>query len=123
MKQLYTKRYQQGQIIFVSLYVDDMIYSGNLELTSFKHAMQFEFEMKYLGIMKYFLAIEVDQSTKGIFVCQRNKYHQNILHGRLQSNRNSYTPRHKIEQARLRPYSGFYFVLKFYRKFVVSYNN
>jgi hypothetical protein len=49
-----------------------MIYTGNLELKNFKHAMQSEFEMTDLGKMKYFLGIEVDQSTKGIFVCQKN---------------------------------------------------
>jgi hypothetical protein len=66
---LSTKTYQHGKILIVCLYVDDMIYIGNLELTNFKHAMQSEFEMTDLGIMKYFLGIEVDQSTKGIFVC------------------------------------------------------
>jgi hypothetical protein len=55
-----------------------MIYTGNLELNSFKHAMQSEFEMTYLGIMKYFLGIEVDQSTKVIFVYQK-KYAANII--------------------------------------------
>ena len=55
-----------------------MIYTGNLELTNFKHAMQSEFEMTDLGIMKYFLGIEVDQSTKGIFVCQK-KYATDII--------------------------------------------
>jgi hypothetical protein len=55
-----------------------MIYTGNLELTSFKHAMQSEFEMTDLGIMKYFLGIEVDQSPKGTFVCQK-KYAADIL--------------------------------------------
>jgi hypothetical protein len=69
---LYTKTNQQGKILIVCLYVDGMIYTGNIELTSFKHAMQSVFEMKDLGIMKYFSGIEVDQSTKGIFV-----YHQN----------------------------------------------
>jgi hypothetical protein len=59
----------------VCLYVDDMIYTGNLELT---HAMQSEFEMTDLGIMKYFLGIEVDQSTKGIFVYQK-KYAADII--------------------------------------------
>jgi hypothetical protein len=49
-----------------------MIYTGNLELTNFKHAMQSDFDMIDLGIMKYFLGIEVDQSTKGIFICQKN---------------------------------------------------
>jgi hypothetical protein len=55
-----------------------MIYTGNLELTDFKHAMQSEFEMTDLGIMKYFLGIEVDQSTKGTFVYQQ-KYAANII--------------------------------------------
>ena len=40
--------------------------------------MQSEFEMTDLGIMKYFLWIEVDQSTKGIFVCQQ-KYVADII--------------------------------------------
>jgi hypothetical protein len=75
---LYTKTDQHGKILIVCLYVDDMIYTGNLELTNFKHAMQSEFEMTNLGIMKYFLGIEVDQSTKGIFVCQK-KYAANII--------------------------------------------
>jgi hypothetical protein len=75
---LSTKTYQQGKILIVYLYVDDMIYTGNLELTSFKHAMQYEFEMIDLGIMIYFLGIEVDQSTKGIFCCQQ-KYATNII--------------------------------------------
>jgi hypothetical protein len=49
------------KILIVCLYVDDMIYTGNLELTNFKHAMQSEFEMTDLGIIKYFLGIEVHQ--------------------------------------------------------------
>jgi hypothetical protein len=75
---LYTKIDQHGKILIVCLYVDDMIYTGNLELKFFKHAMQSEFEMTDLGIMKYFLGIEVDQSTKGIFVCQK-KYAVDII--------------------------------------------
>ena len=75
---LYTKTDQHGKILIVCLYVDYMIYTGNLELTDFKHAMQSEFEMTDLGIMKYFLGIEVHQSAKGIFVCQQ-KYAADIL--------------------------------------------
>ena len=75
---LYTKRDQHGKILIVCLYVDSMIYIGNLELKDFKHAMQSEFEMTDLGIMKYFLGIEVNQSTKGIFVCQQ-KYATYII--------------------------------------------
>jgi hypothetical protein len=75
---LYTKTDQHGKIIIVCLYVDDMIYTRNLQLMDFKHAMQSEFEMKDLGIMKYFLGIEVNQSTKGIFVYQQ-KYAVDII--------------------------------------------
>jgi hypothetical protein len=75
---LYTKTDQHGKIMIVCSYVDDMIYTGNLELTNFKHAMQSEFEMIDLGIKKYFLRIEVDQSTKGIIVYQK-KYATDII--------------------------------------------
>jgi hypothetical protein len=78
MPTLYTKTDRHGKILIVCLYVDDMIYTGNLELTNFKHSMQCEFEMTDLGIMKYFLGIEVDQSTKIIFVCQK-KYVADII--------------------------------------------
>jgi hypothetical protein len=40
--------------------------------------MQSKFEMTDLGIMKYFLGIEVHQSAKCIFVCQQ-KYATNII--------------------------------------------
>jgi hypothetical protein len=75
---LYTKTDQHGKIMIVCSYVDDMIYTGNLELTNFKHAMQSEFEMIDLGIKKYFLRIEVDQSTKGIIAYQK-KYAIDII--------------------------------------------
>jgi hypothetical protein len=75
---LYTKTDQHGKILIVCLYVDDMIYTGNLELTNFKHAIKYDFEMTDLGIMKYFLGIKVDQSTKGIFVYQK-KYATDII--------------------------------------------
>jgi hypothetical protein len=75
---LYTKTDQHGNILIVYLCVDDMIYTRNLELTNFKHAMQSEFDMTDLGIMKCFLGIGVDQSTKGIFVCQQ-KYAADII--------------------------------------------
>ena len=40
--------------------------------------MQSKCEMTDLGIMKYFLGIEIDQSSKSIFVCQQ-KYAANII--------------------------------------------
>jgi hypothetical protein len=61
---LYTKTDQHGKILIVCLYVDDMIYIGNLKLTYFKHAMQSEFEMTDLGIMKYFLELRLINQPK-----------------------------------------------------------
>jgi hypothetical protein len=54
------------------LYVDDLIFIGDLSIDDFKNAMKTEFEMTDLGLMKYFLGIEVDQSDDGIFICQTN---------------------------------------------------
>ena len=57
---LYLKTNQQGNIVIVCLYVDDMIYTGDMMLREFKTVMEKEFEMKILGLMKYFLGIEVE---------------------------------------------------------------
>ena len=52
---LYVK-IEQGKILMVCLYVDDMIYTHNLMLEYFKTVMKKEFVMTNLGLMKYFLA-------------------------------------------------------------------
>jgi hypothetical protein len=75
---LYTKVNQEGKILIVCLYVDDLIFTGDLSIDDFKNAMKTEFEMTDLGLMKYFLGIEVDQSDDGIFICQ-TKYENEVL--------------------------------------------
>ena len=62
----------------VCLYVNEMIYTGNLILEDFRTVMKKEFEMTDLGLMKYFLGLEVTQTDKGIFICQ-HKYATDIL--------------------------------------------
>ena len=62
----------------VCLYVDEMIYTGNLMLEEFNTVMKKEFEMIDLGLMKYFLILEVTQTDQGIFICQ-HKYAIDIL--------------------------------------------
>jgi len=42
----------------------------------FKNSMMLEFDMTDLGMMRYFLGIEVVQSLDGIFVCQRKCAHE-----------------------------------------------
>jgi len=65
-----------------------MIYTGNLLLNEFKEAMQSEFEMNDLSLMKYFLGIEVEQSEK------RNFYFSPIATGTKLSNQNEGTSIH-----------------------------
>jgi len=58
---LYTQVNKHGEILILCLYVDDLIFTGNLSINDFKTAMKTEFEMTDLGLMKYFLGIEVKQ--------------------------------------------------------------
>jgi hypothetical protein len=68
----------EGEILIVYLYLDDFIFTGNMSINSFKAAMEREFDMTDLGLMKYFLGIEVSQNEQGIFICQ-SKYANDVL--------------------------------------------
>ena len=74
----YTKLNEQGEILIVCLYVDDLIIMGDLPIDMFKSAMKQELKMTNLGLMKYFLGIEVKQNENGIFISQE-KYANDIL--------------------------------------------
>ncbi|KAJ4788299.1 polyprotein [Rhynchospora pubera] len=67
-------------IMFVALYVDDMIFMGNNDdmIEKFKMEMSKEFEMTDLGLMSYFLGLEVKQDKSGIFVSQE-AYAKDVL--------------------------------------------
>ncbi|CAL2262875.1 unnamed protein product [Prunus armeniaca] len=70
---LFIKSGGKGKLLIVSLYVDDLIFTGNDEdmFKSFKESMKKEFDMSDLGRMKYFLGVKVVQNLDGIFICQR----------------------------------------------------
>lgn len=76
---LYVKK-NNGNLLIVALYVDDLIFMGNNGemIEEFKRAMTREFEMTDLGIMKYFLGLEIRQEKTGIFVAQET-YAKEIL--------------------------------------------
>ena len=61
---LFLKHADGGKCLIISLYVDDLIYTGNDgELCEkFKESMKLEFDMSDLRKMKYFLGVEVQQS-------------------------------------------------------------
>ncbi|CAL2276266.1 unnamed protein product [Prunus armeniaca] len=77
---LFVKVSKEGKILIVSIYVDDLIFTGDDEsmIEDFKNSMMNEFDMSDLGRMRYFLGIEVLQRDDGIFICQK-KYAMEVL--------------------------------------------
>ncbi|KAA0045493.1 reverse transcriptase [Cucumis melo var. makuwa] len=67
---LYIKVNGHGDILVVCLYVDDLIFTGNCAsmFEDLKNTMTQEFEMTDIGLMSYYLGIEVKQSEEGIFI-------------------------------------------------------
>ncbi|CAL1407137.1 unnamed protein product [Linum trigynum] len=77
---LYIKKGEGKDFLMVCLYVDDLIYTGTSQhmIEEFKSVMMKEFEMTDLGLMKYFLGIQVKQSPGEIFISQE-KYTEDML--------------------------------------------
>ena len=68
-----------GESLILVLYVDELFLTGTQSLIDeCKYALASEFEMKDLGMMHYFLGLEVWQRTNAIFLSQR-KYTVEIL--------------------------------------------
>ena len=77
---LYMKVNSNGDVLLICLYVDDLIFTGNNShmIKEFKKAMTQEFEMTDIGLMSFFLGIEVKQNNEGIFISQE-AYAKEIL--------------------------------------------
>jgi hypothetical protein len=60
------------EIIYLLLYVDDIIITGNNMslIDTFIRKLRHEFSMKDLGTLNYFLGLEVTHSATGIFLIQ-----------------------------------------------------
>eukprot|EP00253_Pinus_taeda_P030122 PITA_30122 len=75
-------RYQivvEGKLLIIVIYVDDLILTGDeLLILSCKEDLAREFEMKDLGLLHYFLGLEIWQRSDGLFVSQ-GKYAREIL--------------------------------------------
>ncbi|CAL2272194.1 unnamed protein product [Prunus armeniaca] len=76
---LFLKRHK-GKLTALIIYIDDMIVIGGdqAEMQNLQKYLAYEFEMKSLGDLKYFLSIEVSRSKHGIFLSQR-KYILDLL--------------------------------------------
>ena len=77
---VFVKKEGKNDFLMVCLYVDDMIYMGSSRalIDEFKSCMMNKFEMSDLGLLQYFLGLEVLQKEDGIFVCQK-KYAADLL--------------------------------------------
>ena len=77
---LYTRRDYKGEIIIVSIYVYDIVYTGNNErmLAEFKKDMMQRYEMTDLGLLHHFLGMWIIQTDQGIFIHQ-GKYVKSLL--------------------------------------------
>ena len=68
---IYTKRRREAQLV-IGVYVDDLIVIGasGEEIREFKKEMADAFKMSNLGLLSYYLGIEVRQTVGGITISQ-----------------------------------------------------
>lgn len=74
----------QNNLLVVSLYVDDLIFTGNNErmCVEFKTSMQREFEMTDMGKMKFFLGVEFIKEKK-VYIFVRKSMPKKCLRGSI----------------------------------------
>jgi hypothetical protein len=63
-------KFDRKRKMIISVYVDDLFITGNSNslIEEFKNSMMEEFEMTDLGLMTFFLGLEIKQMEQGIFV-------------------------------------------------------
>ncbi|GJU74215.1 ribonuclease H-like domain, reverse transcriptase, RNA-dependent DNA polymerase, partial [Tanacetum coccineum] len=76
---IYTKT-SKDSILLIGVYVDDLIITGTpkKEIDKFKAQMEEKFEMSDLGLLAYYLGIEVTQ-TEGDISIKQSAYANKIL--------------------------------------------
>ncbi|XP_062186663.1 uncharacterized mitochondrial protein AtMg00810-like [Phragmites australis] len=74
------RREKDGKILLVGVYVDDLIITGSdtERISEFKQEMCSIFKMSDLGLLSFYLGIEVRQEANEITLCQSN-YAKKIL--------------------------------------------
>ena len=91
-------RLKDDDILIMSLYVDDLLITGSneLQIEEFKQEMMRVFEMTDLGLMTYFLRMELKQRKNEFFICQK-KYAKEILK-KFQMEECKATSTHRIKE-------------------------
>ncbi|XP_066341837.1 uncharacterized mitochondrial protein AtMg00810-like [Miscanthus floridulus] len=71
-----------ARCLIVGVYVDDLVIIGGdpHDISTFKEEMKATFKMSDLGLLHYYLGLEVKQSRSGITICQ-SAYAAKILEG------------------------------------------
>ncbi|CAN1319888.1 Retrovirus-related Pol polyprotein from transposon TNT 1-94 [Linum perenne] len=77
---LFISHLPNNKIVILIVYVDDIIVTGNDEagIKEIKMKLATEFEIKDLGVLRYFLGLEFARAREGLFVSQR-KYVLDLL--------------------------------------------
>eukprot|EP00253_Pinus_taeda_P024150 PITA_24150 len=90
---LYIKE-KDGKILIVVLYVDGVIFTGNDDylIENFKTVMKEEFEMTDMGLLRYFLGIEVEQNGNGFFISQVKYVNEVLERFNMQESKATITP-------------------------------
>ena len=77
---LYTRSNREENLIIVSIYVDDIVYTSSSErmFNEFKREMIQRYEMSDLGLLHHFLGMRILQTDQGVFINQ-SKYAKALL--------------------------------------------
>jgi Reverse transcriptase (RNA-dependent DNA polymerase) len=72
------KRKQGNECLIMGVYVDDLIItdSSESEVAKFKLQMKEKFRMSDLGLLSYYLGIEITQMKDGVILCQESFAHK-----------------------------------------------
>ncbi|XP_021849191.1 uncharacterized mitochondrial protein AtMg00810-like [Spinacia oleracea] len=81
-------------IVYLLLYVDDIIVTGNSAplITKFISLLSTEFAMKDLGDLHYFLGVQAIRTSKCLFLCQKKYVHDLLLKFHLHTAKPVRTP-------------------------------
>lgn len=65
------KNWRCWENVYSMLNVDDLIYIGRVVFEKFKESMILEFDISDLGLLYYFINLEVIQFDVRTFICQK----------------------------------------------------
>jgi hypothetical protein len=88
------RRITGNATLLIGVYVDDLIITGSSKgaVESFKDEMKTKFEMSDLGLLSFYLGIEVQQHAEGISLCQAHYASRILQLGGMEGCNSAHTP-------------------------------